>query len=136
MTHWTEAYLGIPYADATDCAALVQRVAGERFGIRLALPTDRDWRRMNAPDVHALAVAVATPTDAPQDGDGVLMRLFGDLGYHRAHVGVYAAIGARPWVLHSTELAGSHLTPLSCLRSEFIEVVGFYRWNEGERHAN
>ena len=125
--HWTQAYLGIPYTPETDCAALVERVLAERFGVAVVLPSERRWEDVSPREVHRLAIAVAVPSPCPREGDMALMRTAGARGEGGAHVGLYALLGGRPWILHSTEGAGSHLTPLSGLAGEHLAIVGYYR---------
>lgn len=132
MTHWTEQYLGREWTPEFDCAALVQEVLRERFGMEPALPTGFDWRSTSAETVIDLSRDFAVPTDEPRDGDGVLMKIRGNRRCLGSHVGIYVDVsgeaGTEPWVLHNIEKAGVQFHPLRSVERLQLEVVGFYRW--------
>lgn len=123
---WYERYLGIPYSGEADCAALVERVMRERFGVRVQLPSSRDWRCVGPERVRSLAEPVAESVTVPRDGDMALMRTVGARQGH-AHVGLMVCASGSLWVLHSTIGWGSHLTRLRHLGMEQLRLLGYYR---------
>ena len=127
--HWSEAYLGRAWEAGTyDCADLVRDVARDRLGIEVALPSEREWRRMAPDRVAALGAAWARPTDRPREHDVVLMRVLGSRRSLGSHIGVYAEVGLEGWVLHNLAGAGTMFTPLRRLAPVHLEVAGFYTW--------
>lgn len=131
--HWTEAYLGRPWeAGEYDCADLVRDVIHDRLGIDIALPSEREWRRMAPDRVAALGAAWARPTPTPREHDAVLMRVLGSRRSLGSHIGVYAEVGAEVrvegWILHNLAGMGATFTPLRRLATVNLELVGYYRW--------
>lgn len=124
MAHWSDAYLGLPYAEA-DCAALATRVRLEVFGvplpaaqaeIRAASPLGRARQVQQALDGHRV--------EQPEEGDLVLMHCRG----RPSHVGVLARIGGIDHVLHAMKNHGSTcLHRLRDLRRIGLDVEGYYR---------
>jgi cell wall-associated NlpC family hydrolase len=121
--HWAMAYLGTPWvAGETDCWNFARRVWRERFGrdvppVGVDVASPLDTRRALRDLMHAEWL----PTDAPQEGDAVVMAR----GTAPCHVGVYLAGGS---ILHSIEGAGVICTPPGRLQG--YQVAGFYRWAE------
>ena len=128
MSHWAETYVGRPYSQAEDCAILVKEVIRERFGKYVPIPSEYAWTNTSTDEVRDLAKDIAEAVDEPEEGDAVLMRVMGDGRVQASHIGIYVVISGRPWVLHTTILLNSHLTPVSELLSEQLEVVGYYRF--------
>ena len=135
--HWTEAYLGRRWQEGVyDCADLVRDVARDRLGLEIALPSEREWRRMPSGRIAELGAAWAIPTISPSEHDVVLMRVRGSRRSLGSHIGVYAAvdgagIGKRcPWVLHCLAGPGVIFHPLTPARlaQVHLELVGYYRW--------
>ena len=127
--HWAEAYIGRPWiAGEHDCADFVVAVLREQFEIALDLPAHaesvRGWDRQ----IAAMRADYAEPTDAPQDGDGVLMRARGARRLRRYHLGLWADVGGEAHVLHCQEAAGSILHPIRDLALRALELEGIYRW--------
>ena len=142
-THWAEAYLGRRWiAGRHDCADFVVAVLREQFGREIALPAHvapeargsigareratsvRGWDRQ----IAALRAEYAVPTDAPQDGDGVLMHARGARRLRRYHLGLFVAVGGVAHVLHCQDGAGSILHPLRDLAPRALALEGVYRW--------
>ena len=118
--HWAEEYVGLAIS---DCAALCERVLSERFGRVVALPSERGGPFADTALVDQHRDDLAERTDAPIDGDGVLMKSRGRL----AHIGLYVAIGGVPHVLHAMPV-GVCLHKLRELPKLHMHVEGFYRW--------
>lgn len=127
MGHWAENYVGMPYIEGeSDCASLVERVTLNVFGRNLQLP------KVRAPSVWGLSSQInqavedfAVRTQAPADGDGVLMFARGRL----SHVGVYCRIGGEAYVLHALRNAGQvMLHRIRDLPSLGLALEGYYRW--------
>ena len=136
--HWAEAYIGRPWiAGEHDCADFVVAVLREQFGLALALPAHEpdDGARGRATSVRAwdrqiaaLRADYAAPTDAPQDGDGVLMCARGARRLRRYHLGLWADVGGAGHVLHCQAGAGSILHPIRDLALRALDLEGIYRW--------
>ena len=123
LQHWAEAYIGRPWvAGEHDCADFVVAVLREQFGLALALPAHdpddgardratsvRGWDRQ----IAALRADYAEPTDAPQDGDGVLMRARG--GAAAAPLSPRAL--GRPWAARRTSCIARTAPARSCIPS-------------------
>lgn len=125
--HWSERYVGMPYVEGdADCAALAARVQREVFGRAIGLPADRAGTlRGLTRQIEDLRADYAERTDAPADGDGVLMIGRGRLD----HIGLYCLIDGTPWVLHAMRNAGAVvLHRLSVIDEQGLRVEGFYRW--------
>ena len=128
--HWSSGWLGRPYSAARyDCADFAADVVAARTGVRVRLPGRAASIRgrvaqMGAEIDHGLAA-----TDAPVEGDIVLMRLAGRRGAGN-HIGVWCAVAGVPHVLHLPAGAGSCLHPLDALAARGWEAVGVYRLTE------
>jgi hypothetical protein len=124
MIHWSDRYLGIPYAVA-DCAQLAERVRREVFGQDMRLPTERASGTFGrSAQIGAHLSEYAARTDAPRDGDGVLLYAHGRL----QHIGLWCVIGDEPWVLHTVEGQGAHRLRLRDLARAGYRLEGVYRW--------
>jgi hypothetical protein len=126
LTHWSDAYLGLPYVEGEfDCADLAARVRREVFGQEIHLPSDHGagaFARNAA--VTRNKDATAERTDAPVDGDAVLLIARGRL----QHIGLYCVIAGEPWVMHNQEKIGVHRTRLRELERFGYRLEGFYKW--------
>lgn len=127
MPHWSQRYVGRPYAAGVyDCAALVEAVQREEFNRALSLPAERPagWRSLSAL-IELQKANFAAPTTSPVDGDGVLMVGRGYLN----HLGVYCVIGGRPWVLHNMKRAGAVVLHRARELERYgLRIEGYYRW--------
>jgi len=124
--HPAERFIGIAYdADTFDCADFVAHVRRELFGHEVRLPNGRPRGEAGQVALGSLSKSYTTPTDAPQDGDLVLMKRRAGVG----HVGLYFRIAGEGWVLHSNETNGaSVLQPIRDLHSWGAIVEGYYAW--------
>lgn len=129
MAHWSTKYIGQPYATHTaDCARLLSRVRSEQFG--LPVPTDIEVDRASSRlgrvgQMTDLVSEYGEKTDAPTDGDAVLMLCRG----RPSHVGVYCIVNGEPSVLHAMENAGMVvLHRIRELNRVFLTVEGYYSW--------
>jgi hypothetical protein len=124
--HPAEQFVGIPYDEATaDCADFVAHVRREMFGHEVHLPNGRLRGEAGQGVLGELSRAYAVPTDAPLDGDLVLMKRRAGAG----HVGLYFWIAGEAWVLHSNETNGaSVLHRVRELPVWGALVEGYYRW--------
>ena len=114
--------VGIPYRPDFNCAHFVEMVQRELYGREVHLPGGGP----RTPAARAAEFGLA-PTDAPKDGDLVLMF---DFGRKRAdHVGVYFHLAHEGWVLHSNEKNGcSVLHPMRELGALGLRLEGAYAW--------
>ena len=129
MTHWAEKYVGRPWTEEFDCAALVVTVQREQFGRDVEFPGYFDWRRTSPDKVVDLSRDVVYPVEGePADGDAVLMKITGarrDLG---SHIGVVAIVQGSVWVLHNLRGVGVLFHPLSGVHRTQLAVVGYFRF--------
>ena len=128
MAHWTDNYIGRPYAlDTADCARLYYDVSREVFGRGVPAVGDIERAASRLGRTAQMADAVALygdPVDSPQDGDAVLMWCLG----RPSHIGVYCLLG-EPHVLHAMENAGHVcLHAIRNLTRLNLRVEGYYRW--------
>ena len=142
LQHWAEAYVGRPYVEGRhDCADFVVAVLRERFGREIALPAHepvdgaraslqaratgvRQWDAQ----IAALKGQYAAPTDAPREGDGVLMAAAARRRCIGHHIGIWCAVGAESYVLHCLKGTGSIFHPLRDLGRRALALEGIYRW--------
>ena len=129
MKHWSEKYIGQPYAINTDdCARLLSRVRVEEFG--LPVPSDIDIKRKSSRlgrvgQMSDLVDEYGEKTNSPQEGDAVLMMCRG----RPSHIGVYCIVNNEPCVLHAMENAGMVvLHRIRELNRVFLTVEGYYAW--------
>ena len=126
-----DRFIGIPYsARHMDCADLALLVQRELFGREVALAGKRPRPLREDEQAQVLAAHCAElgqRTDAPQDGDAVLMM---DAGAPVAgHLGTYFFVNYAPCVLHTSHALGaSVLHRVQDLRAYGLTVEGFYRW--------
>jgi phosphatidylserine/phosphatidylglycerophosphate/cardiolipin synthase-like enzyme len=133
MQHWSQRYVGRPYIEGEfDCGELARTVQREVFGREIALPTERGYMgkkgaekfRAMAAQIDTEKTRIAERTEAPQEGDAVLLVARGYL----QHVGVYCLIG-EPWVLHAADTARQVLLArVRELAAKGLRVEGYYRW--------
>lgn len=123
MAHPAEQFVGMEYdAQRFDCADFVMHVQRALFGRDVMLNGRRPRGARGVAELGALSRQYGVPTDAPEDGDMVLMRN----GAGGWHVGVYFLILAEGYVLHCpAEGAGSRL---ELIRNLPMIVEGYYRW--------
>ncbi|WFG37993.1 hypothetical protein 20Sep420_00109 [Pseudomonas phage 20Sep420] len=121
-------FIGLPYCPKTfDCADLVVKVQAELFGRDIVLPSRRPRGRIGQARLGELSRAYVTETDAPQDGDLVLMSEFPNKKF--SHVGVYFFLANEPYILHAQdELVGSITTRVRDLASARLRIEGYYSW--------
>lgn len=130
MAHWSERYIGLPYIEGGyNCAELVRQVRAEVFGHAVLYPAEQptDYRgqaRMLRDELPRHVVALG-PTQAPADGDGVVLIARG----YPEHIGIYCLINAEPYVLHNYIRGGMVvLHRVSDLPAQAIKLEGVYRW--------
>lgn len=124
MSHWSDAYIGLPYiAGEQDCAELLARVQREVFGRQVTVPRERAESPFGkSAQISQGARDLADPVQAPLEGDAVLMQVRG-----LWHVGVWFERG-EPWVLHALRSAGGVVSHRMRELPLFgIKVEGFYR---------
>lgn len=127
MAHWSDRYLGIPYA-ALNCAELVEKVQLEQFGRRIRFPKPE---RQNVFHYSAAIVSssrdFAEPVEVPSDGCAVLLFARGRI----AHVGLYCLIGRESFLLHADSRFGSSCRiPMSRVQAPLYRLEGYYAWLE------
>lgn len=134
--HWAEGYTSTRYAYVEcefDCADLIRLVQSEVFSREIELPGSRDYagKRGHAKQdamvaqIGAVKDDYARRTEAPEEGDGVLLIARGK----PSHIGVYCVINGEAWVLHNSS-SGKRpvLQRLRELDRYGLAVEGFYRW--------
>jgi hypothetical protein len=95
--HWSDRYIGLPYTKA-DCAELCARVQREQYGREVEIPSERGADlEANSHLLEANMLDFLELTDAPGEGDVVLMRCSGRL----RHPGTLCLIGGDRYVLHA-----------------------------------
>ena len=127
--HWAEAYIGRPYVEgAHDCADFVVAVLRERFGRTLALPAHAESVRAWDRQIAALRGDYARRTEAPVEGDGVLMAAAARRRNMGHHIGIWCAVAGEAYVLHCLKGTGSIFHPLRDLGRRALVLEGVYRW--------
>lgn len=127
MAHWSDHYVGQPFVlDEKDCAWWAEEILRRQFGRTVCLPTDRaGGHRGKARQIQEALSDYCHPTDTTAEGDAVIMVSRGAL----YHIGLYAEIGGRPWVVHAAQNAGQVVrTRLRDLEREGLVLEGIYRW--------
>lgn len=122
MSHWAQAYLGLPHDDTEHhCWAFCRRIWRERFGLDVPeMPMDAGHpRAVRRAFEESPERAAWVPATHPQEGDAVLMAM----GRWPCHVGIWIDLGG---VLHSIE-GGSVWTPKARLGDLGYRIVGVYR---------
>lgn len=117
------ALVGIPYRRDFNCAHFVEHVELAMFGRHVRLPGGGVRSPVDRASDYDLA-----PTDAPKDGDLVLMF---DLGRPVAdHVGVFFRLKHEEWVLHLLARGAgvSVLTRVRELGGLGLRIEGVYSW--------
>ncbi len=119
---WAQTYVGLPYIlGVGECAHRAALVWRQVFGWEVEVPAAHGNLRIAQRLIRtALASGDWTATDAPQDGDAVVMWK-GDL---LCHVGVWVAPG---YVLHCTRADGMVLTPMQDLPEQGFRIAGTFR---------
>ena len=129
MNHWTEKYIGKMYSEFDyDCADMIREVTKDILGLDISLPEDREWRRRSPHVLEGMCAVFARPTSSPKDGCGVIMKILGNRRSLGSHVGSYADVEGRPWVLHNIKMAGVIFTPVADLNQIHLELFGYYKW--------
>lgn len=133
VSHWTEAYVGKPYApglaglgpDAYDCSGLVRAVLRERAGIELPMVPDDI-------DRGDLRVLIRTLRDHGERANWVRVERPVDLaivelshGQHPHHVGIWLQIDGGG-VLHALEGVGVIFSTRFSLGINGWRMLGFW----------
>ena len=127
--HWSQQWLGRSYvAEVFDCAELVRQVVEALRGIKVELPAERSWKKIDPRELVCLFSEIAEPTDTPRDGDVVLMSCRGVRRCVGSHVGVYAKVSGDHWVLHNLTETGVIFHSTSQLPLRMMVLRGFYAW--------
>lgn len=133
--HWSQEYVGMRYEPGVfDCGALVEKVQREVFSRNIVAPSDRDYLeaegvlgkfRAMSDQIQRLKDSYVIPTDAPVDGDAILLKV---RGYFQ-HLGLLCVIGGDKWILHASDLHGQVvLHRLRELEIRGMTVEGYYKW--------
>lgn len=130
--HWSETYLGTPWATGgrdratgLDCWGLLLAVYAEQFGLALPPHTEACAEvRSTAEGLFATEAASGAwrAVAEPAEGDAVAVGR-GETFYH---VGIYLFDG-EPLLLHTQRGAGAHITRIADLRGRGINNFAFYR---------
>ena len=98
------------------------------FARKLNLPAHAPSPRAQDLQIAAARNDLAARTDAPVEGDAVLMELAGARRRRGYHLGVFVA-GDEPHVLHLPRDGSSIVHPVRELALHDLELEGYYRWN-------
>lgn len=128
--HWTEPYVGLPYANGGDdapgfnCWSFFRHVELRQFGIRVPAFSQPAGPSKLVRKVRDGAVALGWEEVAvPRSGDAVLLAHWS----HPSHVGVWVGDLRGGAVLHCVQGAGSVLHTRSHLQAARWRIVAFYR---------
>ena len=129
MSHWSEKYIGQPYATGSaDCARLAGQVRREVFNQPVPSETEVERAESRLKRVGQMSDLVSTygiATETPNEGDVVLMYCRG----RPSHIGVFCVVDGEPSVLHAMENAGmAVLHKIRELNRVFLSVEGYYKW--------
>lgn len=128
--HWAERYVGMAFIeDVFDCADLVALVRLDRFGHTVSFPGREPGLRGKDAQIAVVSAAYCRPTDAPREGDLVLMRAAGRRASLGHHVGVWCDVAGEPHVLHCQAGVGTCLHPIRGLPARGLEVRETLAWN-------
>lgn len=120
-------YGGMPYSDDFDCADFALHFVRDFFGWPVNLPTERPRGGACEQELADLSKPYGTRTDAPTDGDFVLMFDTGDT--IPTHGGVYVVVDGVPSIFHNARKAGgSVLHPVRKLPKLGLRIEGYYKW--------
>lgn len=123
-----ERFVAIPYDEQTfDCADLVVLVQKALFGHDVQMPGRRPRGVEGQAAIGELSRPYARRTEAPQDGDLVLMI---ESGQKRpGHAGVYFWLSHEAWVLHANEKNGCSVLHRARDLPDFgLRIEGYYAW--------
>lgn len=128
--HWTEDYLGLPYAQGGDgpvgfnCWGFFRYVQRDHFGIEVPEISEPESLPKLLRKVPAAAAELGwAQTTTPQTGDAVLMAHH----THPSHCGVYVGDIGTGAVLHCISGPGSVLHSLRHLAIADWRIIAFYR---------
>lgn len=128
--HWTEDYLGLPYAKGGDdpsgfnCWGFFRHVELEQFGIQAPEISEPEKLSKLLRKVPAAAAAIGwEKVDPPRSGDAVLMAHY----KHPSHVGVWVDDVDSGSVLHCLPGAGVVLHSRAHIRVAQWRIISFYR---------
>lgn len=120
-------YGGMRYTDDFDCADFAVHFVRDFFGWPVNLPGTRPRGEGSQHELADLSKPYGIKTDAPTDGDFVLMFDTGDT--LPTHGGVYLVVGGEPSIFHNAKKAGgSVLHPIRKLPKLGLRVEGYYKW--------
>jgi hypothetical protein len=124
-SHWTQAYVGLPYIlGVGECAHRAALVWRQEFGWEIEPPPAHGDMTLAQRHIEAeLAKPEWSPVRRPTEGDAVVMWK----GDRLCHVGIWVAPGH---VLHCTRKDGMVLTPEADLESQGFRVFGYVRRQE------
>ena len=127
MAHWTDKYVGMPYAEDFDCVHLLVLVQHEVFKRELDVTVERESHvilKAKQLEQHKLHYLDPILWDDAVDGDVVLMKGRGRLN----HTGILAVIHGIRYVLHNVNNLGHViLTRIHDLDRIGLELEGYYR---------
>ena len=128
--HWTEDYIGFPYAKGGDtvsgfnCWGFFRHVELQHFGVRVPIVSEPESLSKLLRKVPAAASTLGwEKVIEPRGGDAVLMAHW----KHPSHVGVWVDDIRGGGVLHCLDGAGSVLHTRAHLRISQWRIIAFYR---------
>lgn len=123
-----ECFTLIPYSEAEfDCADLVALVQRELFGRDVQMPGRRPRGTEGQAVIGELSMPYALRTQAPVDGDLVLMIEHGQK--RPGHAGVYFWLSHEAWVLHTNEKTGCSILHRARELPDYgLRIEGTYSW--------
>ncbi|MBD9534647.1 peptidoglycan endopeptidase [Stenotrophomonas sp. STM01] len=123
-----ERFTLLPYDEQTfDCADLVALVQRELFGRQIQMPGRRPRGAEGQAAIGELSRPYARRTEAPQDGDLVLMIEHGQK--RPGHAGVYFWLSHEAYVLHANEKTGCSILHRARELPDYgLRIEGTYSW--------
>lgn len=124
MAHWTSKYMQIEYKQM-NCSKFVEHICRDHFGRDYKFPQSEGSLFNQSIQIKESVPSFASRTDAPIEGDLVLMN-----GKRRlCHVGLYLKIGREEYVFHTESSKKTALLHrLKDLSSYGYTVEGIYSW--------
>lgn len=127
--HWTEAYIGLPYAEGGgdggfNCWTFFRHVQLQQFGIRVPEISEPASKFRLLRKVPAAASELGwEKVEKPRTGDAVLMAHW----KHPSHVGLWVGDANGGAVLHCVAGAGAVLATVAHLDNGQWRIISYFR---------
>lgn len=131
QSHWSDTYRGAKWAEDANCFDWFRRISREQFGRDIPAPppgsVNCDRLTLSAARLMAgniLDLFHGVPTDAPVEGDAVLLTR----ANHPHHIGMVVLPGGRFHVLHVLDGAGLVMSSRLHLVTNGWRITGAYTY--------